>query len=189
MVWHDRNEQDWRQCLFRHVPHGGVGAEVGVWRGDFAEALLAETAPRQLHLVDPWRFQSGPEYSEASYGGKLATSQADMDELFGLVCARFADDDRVVVHRGTSREVAHAIRAGALDWVYLDAEHWYESVRDDLASWAPKVKAGGLVMGDDYGARGYWEGGVTRAVDEFIRSEGCDVVMLEANQFVLRLSA
>jgi hypothetical protein len=49
------------------------------------------------------------------------------------------------------------------------------------------VKAGGLLMGDDYGATGYWGGGVTRAVDDFVRSGGCEVVLLEANQFVLRL--
>ena len=73
-------------------------------------------------------------------------------------------------------------------WVYLDAEHWYESVRADIARWAPKVRSGGLVMGDDYGARGYWGGGVTRAVDEFVAAGGCDVVLLEANQFALRLN-
>jgi hypothetical protein len=188
MVWHDRNAQDWRRCLFPHVPRSGIGAEVGVWRGDFSTALIEATAPRELHLIDPWRFQSGPEYSEASYGGKLASGQEDMDELFELVCRRFAADERVTVHRCTSQDGAGDFADASLDWIYLDAEHWYESVRADLARWAPKVKAGGLLMGDDYGATGYWGGGVTRAVDEFVKSGGCEVVVLEANQFVLRLS-
>ena len=188
MAWHDRNRQDWRRCLFPCIPPRGVGAEIGVWRGDFSTDLLAETAPDQLHLVDPWRFQPDPKYADASYGGKLATSQEDMDELFDLVCRRFAGDGRVVVHRCTSAEGTGRLADGSLDWVYLDAEHWYESVRADIARWAPKVRSGGLVMGDDYGARGYWGGGVTRAVDEFVAAGGCDVVLLEANQFALRLN-
>jgi Methyltransferase domain len=188
MAWHDRNTQDWRRCLFPCLPRHGIGAEVGVWRGDFSSVFLQETAPRQLHLIDPWQFRSDPKYSEASYGGKLASSQEDMDELFELVCRRFAEDESVIVHRCTSQSGSGRFANASLDWVYLDAEHWYEAVSTDLAVWAPKVKPGGLLMGDDYGATGYWGGGVTRAVDEFVGSGACEVVLLEGNQFVLRLT-
>jgi hypothetical protein len=48
------------------------------------------------------------------------------------------------------------------------------------------VKNGGFIAGDDYGVAGWWENGVTRAVDELVALGGHDVVSLAANQFVLR---
>lgn len=36
------------------------------------------------------------------------------------------------------------------DIVYVDASHDYESVKNDLIHWLPKVKEGGIICGDDY---------------------------------------
>jgi len=74
----------------------------------------------------------------------------------------------------------------SFDWIYVDGNHLYEYVRADLERYDPKVKPGGLIAGDDYGVRGWWDDGVTRAVDEFVEARGYEVVSLEANQFVLR---
>jgi predicted O-methyltransferase YrrM len=57
-----------------------------------------------------------------------------------------------------------------LDYLYIDAGHYYEEVRDDLHAWWPHVKVGGLVCGDDYDLPG-WPG-VAQAWDEFEREFG-----------------
>ena len=49
------------------------------------------------------------------------------------------------------------------DIVYIDASHDYESVKEDILTWLPKVKQGGIICGDDY-VHG-WPG-VVKAVDE-----------------------
>jgi predicted O-methyltransferase YrrM len=49
------------------------------------------------------------------------------------------------------------------DVVYIDASHEYEYVKNDILSWLPKVKKGGIICGDDY--VGAWPG-VIQAVDE-----------------------
>lgn len=49
------------------------------------------------------------------------------------------------------------------DIVYIDGGHSYESVRDDIKNWLPKVKQGGFICGDDY-IEG-WPG-VVQAVNE-----------------------
>ena len=36
------------------------------------------------------------------------------------------------------------------DVVYIDASHEYEYVKNDIISWLPKVKKGGIICGDDY---------------------------------------
>lgn len=49
------------------------------------------------------------------------------------------------------------------DIVYIDASHEYFPVKNDIASWFPKVKKGGIICGDDYISG--WPG-VIQAVDE-----------------------
>ena len=160
---------------------------MGVWRGDLSAALLRYLRPKRLHLVDPWRFM--PDKPKAIYGGREATSQADMDAIYEQVLEHFEDErrqGRAVVHRQTSVDAAPAIADGSLDWVYVDGDHTYDAVRNDLAAWAPKLKPGGLMTGDDYGSYGWWEGGVQRAVDEFVAARRPEVLLLTSH-FALRL--
>lgn len=53
----------------------------------------------------------------------------------------------------------------SLDFVFVDASHDYESVRNDLWTWYPKVKKGGLMAGHDYSENCL---GVKLAVDQFL---------------------
>jgi hypothetical protein len=61
-----------------------------------------------------------------------------------------------------------------LDWVYIDALHAVDAVRQDLRAWYQKVKAGGLMSGHDYLDGKYPIGnfGVKTAVNEFVREIG-----------------
>jgi hypothetical protein len=178
-----------RGTFFRLVPKGSVCAEIGVWKGDFTARIVRAVEPTKLHLIDPWAFMGDEAYRRAWYGSKHAHDQAAMDRLYGDVLQRFAGPIAagvVEVHRCPSAEAACAFTDGYFDWVYIDGNHLYSFVRQDLELFDPKVKDGGLIAGDDYGVTGWWKDGVTRAVDEFVTSRGYDVVSLEANQFVLR---
>jgi Methyltransferase domain len=179
-----------RRRLLESLPKGAVCAEVGVWKGDFSARILEVVRPRTLHLIDPWRFVGGEGYEDARYGGKLDRGQAEMDALHDAVLERFEEERRegiVQVHRTPSVEAAGRFADGDLDFVYVDGDHTYEGVRGDLEAYAPKVRPGGLLAGDDYGVRGWWEDGVTRAVDEFVAAGRAEIVSLDENQFVLRV--
>ena len=77
--------------------------------------------------------------------------------------------------------------AEALDRVYIDGNHAYEFVLEDLRSWYPKVRPGGLVVGDDYDRPdAWWDDGVTRAVMEFVKTEAVMVEAIHNHQYVLR---
>ena len=54
--------------------------------------------------------------------------------------------------------------AGWVDFVFIDAEHTYEGVRDDIIAWSPKVRPGGIIAGHDYTPERF--PGVVAAVDE-----------------------
>ena len=56
------------------------------------------------------------------------------------------------------------------DVVYIDADHSYQAVREDIALWYPRITPGGALCGHDYYQEKHWPG-VKRAVDEFIARE------------------
>jgi len=156
--------------LLRVLPRDALGVEIGVHEGDYAARILRAAHPRQLHLVDPWRFFDDARYAEAVYGGQ-AGSQAVMDARFAAVEQRFReeiDSGRVCVHRSTCEEFGAHYCGEALDFAYIDGDHSFEGVSADLRTLVPLLRPGGIVAGDDYGAVGWWDQGVTRAVDAWI---------------------
>ncbi|MGZ4689502.1 MAG: class I SAM-dependent methyltransferase [Acidimicrobiia bacterium] len=176
-----------REFLMRSLPRDSVGAEIGVWRGEFSADILRRVRPRRLHLIDPWAFM--PERARSVYGGSVAKEQADMDAIHEAVAQRFAAEIRsgtVVMHRATSADAALTFDDEYFDWVYIDGDHSYEAVLADLRAFTPKVKRGGLVTGDDYGRKGWWGPGVAKAVDEHVADGACSLEWIRGKQFALR---
>jgi hypothetical protein len=62
-----------------------------------------------------------------------------------------------------SLEAVKLYEDNSLDFVFIDASHQYEDVKNDINAWYPKVKAGGILAGHDYPT---WSE-VLRAVTEF----------------------
>jgi predicted O-methyltransferase YrrM len=67
----------------------------------------------------------------------------------------------------TNCALSHADESVA--FVYLDGSHDYESVRDDISAWWPKIRPGGVLAGDDF-APEFRD--VQNAVLEFTREGG-----------------
>jgi Methyltransferase domain len=143
----------------------GRGVEVGVKLGKFSDFLLARWPGEKLISVDPW-LAAGPD----DYVDHANVSQDEHERSYRETCQRLAKyGDRSEIWRQTSLQAADQIEDGTLDFVYLDARHDYESVKEDLEAWFPKVRAGGIVAGHDYADGSFPSGdfGVKRAVDEF----------------------
>lgn len=135
---------DARNELLSKLPKGGICAEIGVWGGGFSEAILEQTQPRALHLVDPWSFQ--PEFKNSAFG---RGEESRMEEKYQSVCERFKGDDRVTIHRMMSDAYFRSLPDHSLDWVYLDGNHNFEVVWSDLKLALKKVKPNGFIGGDD----------------------------------------
>ena len=52
----------------------------------------------------------------------------------------------------TSIDAASYIQPEELDFVFIDGDHSYRAVEEDLAAWEPLVKKGGIVAGHDFGS-------------------------------------
>lgn len=175
-----------RAPVLRAVAKNAICAEIGVWKGDFSERIRAKARPRTLHLIDPWRFV--PSYPQRWYGGTAARSQDDMDRIYRDVVRRFADDPRVIIHRLDSARAARQLADVSFDWVYIDADHSYDAVRNDLELWAPRIAPGGVLAGDDYTWRDT-DGTcpVGRAVQDFLARRPPRQVTIAGDQYLLRL--
>jgi hypothetical protein len=177
-----------RDRLLARLPAGAVVAEIGVWQGDFSEQILHRCRPARLHLIDPWVFTTA--FGKRWYGGLKAQNQHEMDAIYESVRGRFANCHEVQIHRSTSMSAAALFPDDYFDWVYIDGNHDYEFVLEDLGNFAPKIKRGGCLTGDDYGWDSPEEPGlfpVRQAVQEFAASSGLAVEVFD-DQFVIQCS-
>ena len=75
--------------------------------------------------------------------------------------------------RLSSLESAKLYPDRSLDFVFIDASHEYEDVKQDILSWYPKIKKGGYIAGHDYTTFD----GVQKAVNELIIHKGLNWVL------------
>lgn len=178
-----------RDFVLRRFPKNSVGAEIGVWKGDFSQEILGIVKPRKLHLIDPWVYQDSPEFSRALYGGIRGESQQRMDAVYRSVVDRFGwhiTHEIVDINRGKSKDILAQFPDEYFDWVYVDGDHRYEAVLLDLELAYRKLKSNALVAGDDYAnVNAWWKDGVPKAVDEVIRRGLYKPIEIRKNQFVL----
>jgi len=130
--------------MFRHIfqevhKNSGakvVGVEVGVCYGLNAFQCLVCFPNLTLHLVDQYK----------RHDSRIAKEAAE------YILAPF--NERIIFHVKTSEEAAQEFADGLLDFVYIDAEHDYDSVMRDIKAWLPKVKKdNGVIGGHDFYVR------------------------------------
>jgi hypothetical protein len=120
-------------------------AEVGVYRGVFAEALLGSCSGiTTYYFIDPWRHLEG--------WNKPANKDDDtFNEYFDEAMNRTAPwESKRVVLRGRTTEVIDSIPDGSVDLAYVDGDHTLRGISIDLTRAWPKVRPGGVLGGDDF---------------------------------------
>lgn len=65
--------------------------------------------------------------------------------------------------QGSSVDASKSYPDKSLDFVFIDANHEYESILADINHWTPKVKEGGVIAGHDFV---HYYPGVIKAVKE-----------------------
>ncbi len=123
-----------------------TGAELGVQRGDFSAILTQKwTKLQKFYAVDLWKAQEN--YHDYANVGNDKQEQNYLQTLHAL---KHIDNNRLVVMRMYTSEAAKLISDNSLDFIYVDAQHTYCSVMEDLHFYWPKLKANGIIAGHDY---------------------------------------
>jgi hypothetical protein len=150
---------------------GLVGAEIGVDEGINAESIFKTLSIKRLYLIDPYIdfVCNGLTYHQE---GKAAIAQRRLG----------AYGTRKIFIRRPSNQARYRVKE-LLDFVYIDANHDYDYVRQDIETWALALKEGGLLCGHDFSAD---YPGVIKAVIEFAVSSGLQL-MTRANDWWIEL--
>lgn len=140
--------------------------EIGVWKGDtFLRVLDARPLCYGI-AIDPWKAAIlGSSYAlSGSQQAMLPQSHYDrIHERFMQDVKRYSD--RARVHRLSSTVAAECEQVPLnADVIFIDGEHSYAAVSEDIDAWFPHVKPGGWIGGHDYDHPRF--PGVRQAVDE-----------------------
>jgi predicted O-methyltransferase YrrM len=147
---------------------GAVFVEIGAWKGRSAAFMAVEIINSgkriDFYTVDHW------------LGSHEHAHDIDPDVKAGRLYDVFIENigavrNHVTPLRGNSTNVATQFLDRSVDFIYLDAGHTYDDVHADLTAWWPKLKAGGVMAGDDW----CWADGVARAVAEFFSARGLEI--------------
>lgn len=164
----------WR--LFLGVPATELGgaAEIGVAEGNFSEDILKMPVKFPfVYLVDRWR-------CVPTLKGDSANSQIWHEQNYDKVVARVMKyGPRVVIIREDSVSAAERIEDRSLSLVYVDADHSYQGVVDDIRAWFPKLKKKGWMAFHDFENPAY---GVKRAVTEFCKEKSFNLLKLSEDK-------
>ena len=151
----------------------GKFVEVGSWLGKSSQYLASliknSGTSIKLYCVDTWEgSKNEPEHAAAieKMGGPAALYNS-----FLLNLSEFIRGEILVPIKKTSIEAAEDFEDNSLDFVYIDAGHTYEEVKQDLLAWLPKVRSGGLFAGHDYDIHNVNSEGLIRAVQEILTVE------------------
>jgi len=131
------------------VAHFGDGArfvEVGAWKGRSAAFMAVEIANSGKSIaftaIDHFKGSDEP-----AHRGDADVVAGTLEDACRRNLAPLAE--LVTIVRGESVGAAGRFVDGSLDFVFLDASHDEASVAADIAAWRPKLRAGGVLAGDD----------------------------------------
>jgi predicted O-methyltransferase YrrM len=157
------NYEDLFQTLVNQVPNNGTFVEGGAWLGK-SSAYLCDLAKDRInvYIVDTWK--GSKEEIETAH--KLAT-ETDIYQIF----LENMGDRKFTPIRKESIEASKDFEDESCDVVFIDMDHSYEAVKQDLIHWFPKVKKGGYIAGHDID----WPG-VSKAINEFFPKEKLQAV-------------
>lgn len=139
------------KMMIDKLPSGSKVVEVGTYEGkSFAYFMVEMTNAGKEFEV--WGVDS---FTFTGENGKsiLENFLRHLEPFFGKFDTLIAN----------SWDAASHFEDKSLDFVFLDADHVYESISKDIEAWLPKIKPGGILAGHDYVPI---HPGVIQAVDE-----------------------
>lgn len=129
------------ELLYRYSgkPNVKTVVEIGSNKGKSTNFILRSLNEfGKIHCIDPW--------------GSYVLTQ-DLEDIYEIFKNNLPLDKitQVVIHRGFSYDVKKEWKASDyIDLLFIDGDHSYEAVKQDIEDWVPFVRKGGYVIFHDY---------------------------------------
>ncbi len=118
-----------------------VVAEIGSWKG-CSTSIIATASGGIVHAIDTWKGSARTWLAEKA-------RNEDVYKVFEDNMIRLGVWNHIRPMKMSSQEAVLKFEDESLDMVFLDADHHYEAVKEDIPVWLPKVKKGGILVGHD----------------------------------------
>lgn len=116
------------------------GAEIGVAEGINALTICKSILEVELYAIDLW---------DTYYRGTTKLKNREMqNEALALAHEKLDPYNVAFIHK-PSMEAIKDFSKGCLDFVYIDGNHEFDYVMEDLIEWSRIVKSGGIISGHD----------------------------------------
>jgi hypothetical protein len=137
-----------REEMLSLLPINLIGAELGVFEGEFSKIILNKIQPSVLFLVDIFK---GEMCSGDKNGDNMKTIL--LESSYNKLLEYYKNTDNVKIIKDTTINFLNSLNDDYLDFVYIDADHTYDGVYADLMLSRLKVKNNGYILGHDYTPR------------------------------------
>lgn len=119
-----------------------VGAEIGTEKGKYAERLCKANPNLHLYCIDSYSEYPGYDDYVGDRDGMLKFAKKDAAQ-------RLANFNVDFIYKFSMDALAD-IPDESLDFCYIDANHQWPFVCQDIYYWSKKVRSGGIVSGHDF---------------------------------------
>jgi hypothetical protein len=140
-------------------------AEIGAGYGTHSRyILLNNPSIDKLTIIDPMKFYPNDPFANDINSCIPVNEKNNFDRLYELInedLAKISNKYRWI-HKQSDEVTDEEIPNESLDALFIDGNHAYDFVLNDLKKYWNKVRSGGQILGDDY-----WMEGVARAVNDF----------------------
>jgi len=134
--------------LIKLLPDNCEMAEIGCYLGESTVIWASSNKIKKIYAIDPWKNGYDSE-DQSSYVCSMNKVESEFDKVI------LPYKDKVIKYKMTSLDALSLFEDNSLDFVYIDALHTYEGIKNDIIKWMPKVKVGGILGGHDYLREGH----------------------------------
>lgn len=125
--------------------------EIGSYQGESTEIIARNFPNSEINAVDIWEQYIEDVNGDGTLNYTLESQQLELEEAEIRFTERIENYPNVKKNKIPSLEFCKKLDDNSIDFVYIDGNHQYTSVKEDILSWLPKIKNGGIISGHDYG--------------------------------------
>lgn len=123
-----------------------VFVEIGVWRGNSISYLANKLRDKDVMLFAVDLFEDTPQYKD---NPELMEDVKVISQLYNEQLIETNTRHMISDIKEDSTKAADRFLNNSIDFVFLDANHDYDWIKNDILAWLPKVRKGGIIAGHD----------------------------------------
>jgi len=138
------------------IPRDSTMIEIGSYMGESTMMLASSKLFKKIYAIDPHDGKE-PFNDYTGYDWEFVKKEFHLNTRYF---------DNITLISDFNYNVVDMFDDESIDFIYIDADHEYDSVKRDIELYLPKLKKTGIIGGHDYNEN-LWEG-VFHAVNDIL---------------------